>query len=59
MGQEWRELRQKYPEDDPKRRGWGTLAVGIAIAALAEEEYRVDDWKELIRKRRTTRESQS
>lgn len=52
MGQEWRDLRAKYPEHDEKRRGWRTLAVGIAIAALAEEEYRVDDWRTLIRKRR-------
>lgn len=52
MGQEWHTLRSKYPEDDPKRRGWRTLALGIAIAALAEEEYRVDDWLELMPKKR-------
>lgn len=51
MGQEWHELRAQYPEDDPERRGWRTLAVGIAIAALAEEEYRID-WKELTKKKR-------
>lgn len=49
LGQEWRELRARYPGDDPKRRGWRMLAVGIA---LAEEEYRVDDWRELTRKKR-------
>lgn len=53
MGQEWRTLRAKYPEDDPKRRGWRALALGIAIAALAEEEYQVDHWREIPpRKRR-------
>jgi hypothetical protein len=57
MGQEWRELRSKYPEDDPQRRGWRTLALGIAIAALAEEEYRVNDWRELLPKRKGSNES--
>lgn len=52
LGQEWREPRARYPDDDPKRRGWRTLAVGIAIAAIAEEEYRVDDWRELMPKRK-------
>lgn len=52
LGQEWRELRARYPEDDPERRGWRTLAVGIAIAALAEEEYRVGDWRDLMPKRK-------
>jgi hypothetical protein len=52
MGKEMRALRAKYPESDEKRRGWRTLAVGIAIAALAEEEYRVDSWKEILPKRK-------
>jgi hypothetical protein len=59
LGHEWRELRARYPEDDPKRRGWRTLAVGIAIAALAEEEYRVDDWRELVRTKRKKRNGNS
>lgn len=50
MGKEWRALREKYPENDPDRRGWRALALGIAIAALAEEEFRVKSWKEIGKK---------
>jgi hypothetical protein len=54
MGQEWRELRAKYPEGrpdlDPNRYGWRWWALGVAIVALAEEEYQVDHWREIYQR---------
>lgn len=52
LGREYRRLLKKYPDNDPLRRGWRALALGIAIAALAEEYFGVDSWEQILGKRR-------
>jgi hypothetical protein len=52
LGREWKRLREKYPDAydaswGGNSDGWRVLAVGLAIAALAEEEYGVKHWSEL------------
>lgn len=49
LGHEYRLLREKYP-DEKNPDGYRKLAVMLAITALAEEEYRVKDWHELLPK---------
>jgi hypothetical protein len=49
LGKEWQRLREKYP-DESNPDGYRKLAVMLAITALAEEEYRVKDWHELLPK---------
>lgn len=51
LGQEYKALCVKYP-DERNPDGYRKLAVALAITALAEEEYRVKDWHELLPKRR-------
>lgn len=55
LGREWKVLRQKYP-DESNPDGYRKLAVMLAITALAEEEYGVKDWHELLPKKRKRRE---
>lgn len=55
LGKEWRGLLKKYPNSyrgaySADSEGWRTLAVGVAIAALAEEEYRVGSWRDILPK---------
>jgi hypothetical protein len=56
LGARWRELREKYGDEDDKTKtfeereqGWRALAVGLAIAALAEEHFNVKHFRELLR----------
>jgi hypothetical protein len=58
MGQEYRRLLEKYPDGhdawgDPlcNTDGWRRLALGLAIAGLAEEEYGVKHWSEILPKK--------
>lgn len=44
---EYKTLYAKYPEGGSH--AWRALALGIAIAALAEEEYQ-SDWRDLMRR---------
>jgi len=65
IAKEWRALKKVYPNaygsgpsaysNDPK--GWRVLALGLAIAALAEEEHGVDDWHVLLPKRQRAKRS--
>ena len=49
LGREYMALREKYPESH--EHAWRPLAVGIALAALAEEEFQMD-WRDICAKRR-------
>jgi hypothetical protein len=57
LGARWRELREKYGDEDDKTKtfeeralGWRALAVGLAITALAEEHFNVKHYRELLRR---------
>lgn len=46
LGEEWKRLRIKYP-DEKNPQGYKKLAIGLAIAALAEEYYGVNHWRDI------------